>query len=372
MILVDATPLQSEHRLRGVGSYLRHLITAIESLNNKVHYLVSSIDEDQAKDLLPKERTHVIWRLHKPAQVYWMYNELSLRLALSLHKPTSFLAPDFNGLIVNPYGKTTAILHDLTALKLNEPAPITNPSAYLSDLRWRVYVRKLRAAKQIIAISNAAKNDAVKMLGLSESSIHVVYHGVDHMHYNDSVGKGKFSGEPTYFLHLGGLNSNKNQTRILEAFAKLARDFQTINLYFAGPWNTDNLAWLERQRAELNLGERVRHLGYVAYKDLPSLYGNALAFLFPSLEEGFGMPVLEAMASGAPVITSNCSSLPEVAGDAALLVDPYATDSILSAMKRLLESSEEQTRLRNLGFQHAARFTWGATAQQTLAILGAG
>lgn len=371
MILVDATPLQSEHRLRGVGSYLRHLIAAIESSSANVHYLVSSVDQDHTKNFLPRERTHIMWRLHKPAQVYWMYNELSLRLALGIHKPTSFLAPDFNGLVVNPYGKTTAILHDLTALKLNEPAPITNPSAYLSDLRWRVYARKLRYAKQIIAISNAAKQDAVKMLGLSENNIHVVHHGVDHDHYKNSVGKGKFAGKPPYFLHLGGLNSNKNQMRILGAFAELTRDFQNISLYFAGPWSADNLAWLERQSSQLNLGERVKHLGYVAYEDLPSLYGNALAFLFPSLEEGFGMPVLEAMASGAPVITSDCSSLPEVAGDAALLVDPYATASILSGMKRLLESPEARIRLRSLGFQHAARFTWGATAQRTLAILGA-
>lgn len=371
MILIDATSLQSEHRLRGVGSYLRHLITAIEASSQEVHYLVSSVDQNHTKNFLPQERTHVMWRLHKPAQVYWAYNELSLRLALQLYKPTYFLAPDFNGLVVNPYGRTTAILHDLTALKLNEPAPMTNPSAYLSDLRWRVYARKLRVAKQIIAISSAAKQDAVKMLGLSENKIHVVHHGVDHTHYKDSVGKGKFSGEPSYFLHLGGLNSNKNQTRILEAFANLARDFQNINLYFAGPWNADNLAWLERQRSELNLGERVKHLGYIAYEDLPSLYGNALAFLFPSLEEGFGMPVLEAMASGSPVITSNCSSLPEVAGDAALLVDPYSTESILLAMKGLLESREERTRLRSLGFQHAARFTWEATAKQTLEIVGA-
>jgi glycosyltransferase involved in cell wall biosynthesis len=372
MILVDATPLQSEHRLRGVGSYLRHLIAAIErSSSANVHYLVSSVDQDHTKDFLPEERTHVMWRLHRPAQVYWSYNELSLRLALALHKPKSFLAPDFNGLVVNPYGVTTAILHDLTALKLNEPAPITNPSVYLSNLRWRVYARKLRAAKQIIAISNAAKRDAVKLLGLSEAKIHVVHHGVDHTHYRDSVGKGKFAQMPSYFLHLGGLNSNKNQTHILEAFASLAGAVNDIHLYFAGPWNADNLAWLERQRSELNLGERVKHLGYVAYEDLPSLYGNALAFVFPSLEEGFGMPVLEAMASGAPVITSNCSSLPEVAGDAALLVDPYATTSILAAMKRILECPEERTRLRRLGFQHAARFTWEATAQQTLQIVGA-
>jgi glycosyltransferase involved in cell wall biosynthesis len=372
MILVDATPLQSEHRLRGVGSYLRHLITAMEASSANVHYLVSSVDQDQVKDLLPEERTHVMWRPHRPAQVYWLYNELSLRLALGLHKPTSFLAPDFNGLLPNPYGQTTAILHDLTALKLEEPAPITKPSAYLSSLRWRVYARKLRAAKQIIAISNAAKGDAVRMLGLAEDKIHVVHHGVDHDHYQPSIGKGKFAGEPAYFLHLGGLNSNKNQTRILGAFAELAREHTTINLYFAGPWNADNLAWLERQRFTLNLGERVKHLGYISYEDLPSLYGNALAFLFPSLEEGFGMPVLEAMASGAPVITSNCSSLPEVAGTAALLVDPYATESILSAMKRLLELPEERIRLRHLGFHHAARFTWQATAGQTLAILGAG
>ena len=116
----------------------------------------------------------------------------------------------------------------------------------------------------------------------------------------------------------------------------------------------------------------MKHLGYVADQNLSSLYRNALAFVFPSLEEGFGLPVLEAMACGTPVITSNRSSLPEVAGEAALLVDPLSTHALASALSRLLASPDERARLRRLGLERAAQFTWRKTVQETLRHLEAG
>lgn len=127
---------------------------------------------------------------------------------------------------------------------------------------------------------------------------------------------------------------------------------------------------IERHAAELGVAERVRFTGYVADADLPALLGGALAFVFPSLYEGFGMPVLEAMACGAPVLTSTTSSLPEVAADAALLVDPEDTAAIAAGLARLAADPALRAELRARGLLRAAQFTWERCAEETLRVLG--
>lgn len=371
MMLIDATPLQSEHRLRGVGAYLRQLILAIEALGEvRPEYLVSTIGLEHVEGILPKDRLSKRYRPHQPAQVYWLYNELFLRRALYQLKPKVFFAADFNGLVVNPFGWTVAVLYDLTAIKLQAGARM-NPSLLLSELRWRVYYhKKLRRADRIVAISHSAKRDAVELLGIPESTIQVIHLGIDHHHFTPSMGKGRYAKHGPYFVNIGGRNDNKNQARLLEAFARVAKNDPNVQLFFAGPWHDSDLAWLRASRDRLGLGERVRHLGYVSEDDLPSLYGNALAFVFPSLEEGFGLPVLEAMASGTPVITSNRSSLPEVAGEAALLVDPLSVAALAEAMRVVLDQADQRQAYREKGVRWAANFTWQKTAQETLKALG--
>ncbi|PYE55660.1 glycosyltransferase family 4 protein [Deinococcus yavapaiensis] len=372
-VLIDATALQSEHRARGVGAYVRELIRAIEALDHprvRVHYLVSTVERGFTASL-PTDRTIAVYRPHRPAQVYWFYNELALRHALLHVRPHVFLAPDFNGLVRNPYGKTVAVLHDLNHLAMGVPPQqkSLSLSERLSMLRWNAYHKKLRQADRILAISGNAKHDAASRLGLPETRIHVVHHGVDHERFKVPHAETASADHPPYFMHVGASNSNKNQARLLEAFALVARTHPTVRLYFAGPWMPSDLVWLEAETARLNLHERVRHLGFVASDDLPGLYANSAAFVFPSLEEGFGLPVLEAMASGAVVITSNTSALPEVAGNAALLVDPHNVKSIAEAMRRVLHEPETARRLRAAGVAHAQRFSWSETARRTLEFL---
>jgi glycosyltransferase involved in cell wall biosynthesis len=133
-------------------------------------------------------------------------------------------------------------------------------------------------------------------------------------------------------------------------------------------WLTESI---ERRAAELGVAERVRFTGYVADEDLPALLSGALAFVLPSLYEGFGMPVLEAMACGAPVLASNTSSLPEIAGDAALLVDPTDTAALADGLARLAANAELRDELRARGLARAAAFTWDRCAEETLAVLRA-
>lgn len=367
-ILVDATPLQSEHRLRGVGHYLHSLLATNAFARSDAWYLLSHFEPSALKLTLPSQQSIRLPRPHKPAQVYWLYNELALRTALLSKRPKVLFAPDFNGLVANPFGSTVAVLHDLTALKL-EPTANPNLSEHLSNLRWSAYYAKLKRTKRLIVISESVKQDAIKLLNLGPERLEVVHHGVNHELFRPSVGKGAYAAHPPYFVNLGARNTNKNQARLLEAFSLVARTHPDVTLFFAGPWGPADLKWLEDARLSLSLGDRVRHLGYVPDKDLPSLYGNALAFVFPSLEEGFGMPILEAMACGAPVITSNQGALAEVAQDAALLVDPRSVADLANAMERVLKRASLRTSLRDKGFEHASSFTWEGAAQKTLEIL---
>ncbi|MEM7736736.1 MAG: glycosyltransferase family 1 protein [Deinococcota bacterium] len=379
-MLIDATPLQSEHRLRGVGAYLRALIRALEAeLTNTPkppQYLLTWQPQQKLLPVLesvniPLERTILLPRPHRPAQVYWLYNEVTLRYALLRTRPDVLFAPDFNGLVVNPFGSTVAVLHDLTELKLqleaNRPSG-TSLSEKLSTLRWQAYYRKLRAAKHIITISESVKQDAARLLNLPAERLHVVYHGLDQTRYYP-VDSGEYADHPPYFVNIGGRNDNKNQVNIIEGFASMAVEHPDVQLYFAGPWHQTDLDWLEQQAATHNLTGRIRHLGYVPDESMTSLYSHALGFVFPSLEEGFGLPVLEAMACGAPVITSNRSSLPEVAGDAGLLVNPQNPDEIANAMRQLAGDENLRHTLRDKGIARAKTFTWQRTAQETLEVI---
>ena len=371
-LLIDASALQSEHRLRGVGAYLRALLDAFEELALRPRYLTSTLGEPTG---LPPERTTQVYRPHRPAQMYWMYNELAMRTVLSRVRPEVFFAPDFNGLVHNPYGRTVSVLHDLTHLKLGEPSgPERHRARGLSEgldrLRWRAYEHKLRRVDRIVAVSESSRQDAVRLLGIDPERVHVVHHGVDHTRFSAGQGRGPFAGGPPYFVHLGGRNENKNQARLLAAFAQIADEQPELQLYFAGPWAPIDHDWLRAETTRLGLQGRVKHIGYVPDADLSSLYGNSLGFVFPSLEEGFGLPVLEAMASGAAVITSDRSSLPEVAGDAALLVDPTDPEAIAAAMTVLLGDSRRADGLRAAGLARAAQFTWQETARQTLKVIG--
>lgn len=371
-LLIDATPLQSEHRLRGIGAYVRQLITAIEDIGEvKPYYLISSFGETEASKALPRERTVVVPRPHAPLQIYWLYNELILRGVLRRVRPDAFLAVDPSGVVTNPFGVTVAVLYDLTLLKsLKEPGPKKRAtlSEKLRDFRLHTYYHvKLEQVEHLISISENAKHDAIKFLNVREKNITPIHLGVDRERFAP-IQRNDTALAPSYLLNLGGRNENKNQARLLEAFASIAAEQPEWQLHFAGPWQASDRVWLQERSAALGIAERVKYIGYVSDAELPDLYRNAVAFVFPSLQEGFGLPVLEAMACGTPVVTSQCSSLPEVAGDAALLVDPRSVASIAASLRRLIDEGERE-RLRARGLLQAAKFSWHQTASLTIETL---
>jgi glycosyltransferase involved in cell wall biosynthesis len=236
----------------------------------------------------------------------------------------------------------------------------------------RLYLRALtrasvRRARRVITVSEHAAEEAQRLLDLNPGKIDVVYHGVDpRFHPRSAADVAAFrehQGLPERFvLFLGTLEPRKNLVRLIEAFHRL--DAPDVALVLAGGrgWYEEEIfASVER----LNLTERVIFPGYVPGEDLPLWYDAATVFAYPSLYEGFGMPVTEALASGVPTLTSDRSSLPEAAGDAALLVDPTDVDAIAQGLHRLLTDGTLRETLRQRGLSHAAQFTWQRMAAQT-------
>jgi len=242
-------------------------------------------------------------------------------------------------------------------------------------LRWST-AWNARQATAVLADSEATRRDLLSLCPVDGAKVRVVYLGRDEGLAPVS-GRGRLDevrsryGIPgRYMLYLGTLQPRKNLDRLVEAFARLAGEpsLQGVDLVLAGKrgWLYESLF---ARVSRLGLEGRVLFPGYVSDADMAALYSGALATVFPSLYEGFGMPVLEAQSCGVPVVTSNNSSLPEVAGDAALQVDPTDVDAIASAIHRVVADETLRAELIRRGFENVKRFSWQKCAQETLAVL---
>ena len=253
--------------------------------------------------------------------------------------------------------RLTATLHDLTSWlmpELHTPANI-QADRYFAE-------RILKRAARLIAVSENTRQDAVRVLGIDPDRIDVIHSGVDERF---------FTAPPLvrtrpYVLFLGTIEPRKNLDTLLDGWEQVPRSIRDeFDFLIAGPlgWKSEaTLARLERNT------ESVQYLGYVPESDIPSLTAGAAAFAYVSLYEGFGFPVAQAMAAGVPVVTSNTSCLPEIAGAGALLVDPRSPAEIGSALSRLLESVELRRKFGAAGAAHAARYRWSECAQASFAF----
>ncbi|MDB9315871.1 glycosyltransferase family 1 protein [Spirulina sp. CS-785/01] len=256
--------------------------------------------------------------------------------------------------------RSIIMVHDLIPLHFpNSKSPL--------HYYHRYYLPKaVSQARHILCNSVATANDLVKLLDVTPRKITPIPLAYDRSHFRP-LDLPPRRGRP-YFLYLGRQDPYKNVKRLIEAFAVLP-NCQEYELWLAGP--TDNRytpQWQDLAR-ELGIRDQVKFMEYVSYEKLPTLLNQAIALVFPSLWEGFGLPVLEAMACGTPVITSSISALPEVAGDAAILVNPYKTAEISAAMDTLATDLTVRDTLSQLGLLRATEFTWAQTGEQTVELL---
>jgi glycosyltransferase involved in cell wall biosynthesis len=252
--------------------------------------------------------------------------------------------------------RLTATIHDMTAWTMPELHPSSNrrAEAAFADLA--------RRADRLIAVSQCTKDDAVRVLNLDPAKITVIHSGVADAFFDPPPidVRAKYSLTRPYVLYIGTIEPRKNIDTLIAAFEALPKDLrETHDLVLAGP-----MGWATPEtKAKL---AKTRYLGYVPEPDLAPLTAAATVFAYPSLYEGFGFPVAQAMAAGAPIITSNVSSLPEVAGDTALLIDPRSEAALREALLRLLTNPAERADLAARARLRADRYRWSTSAQNSL------
>jgi glycosyltransferase involved in cell wall biosynthesis len=366
----------------GIGRYARELISALIALESDHEYVIfaatGGLDGDRWKreseklrSARSKGRSSDVRFRTLPISDDWMARLWHrLRLPVPVETFTGpldvFYSPDF---VLPPTRRTTRTLltvHDLSYLHHPEHF-VPKLVRYLEQSVSRSVVR----ADWVLADSEATRSDLIAHLGAPSGKVKVLYSGVDSRFNEEKEPEegdllraryGLIAG--SYILSVGTIQPRKNYVRLIQAFAQL----QTHNLTNKQLVLAGGRGWLYEDifaEAERH-GDRVRILGFVDEADLPALYRNAVLFVFPSLYEGFGLPVLEAMASGVPVICSNVSSLPEVAGDAAMLVDPLNIEELAEAMMRALEDPDLRHKMAARGLAQAARFTWARAARHLL------
>lgn len=274
-------------------------------------------------------------------------------------------------LIQKPGLKTVVTIHDLGAEYLPK----------MHQVKQRLYLKwitnyQLKHASKLIAVSKATKEDLVKKVRINPTKVKVILEGYDKALFRPIKGEILVNSlkefdlvSGSYFLFVGTIQPRKNLERLIKAFYRflVTSNIKNSKLIIVGSkgWLSDSIFKLPKK---LGIEDKVKFLGRVEDKDLPALYSGAIALTFPSLFEGFGLPILEAEACDCPVLTSNISSMPEVAGKAALFVDPYSEESIKDGMVKIMDK-ELGTRLVELGKDNIKRFSWEKCARETLEVL---
>lgn len=298
-----------------------------------------------------------------------LWDQTCFRYLVMKHKPDVVFFPIQDGLFF-PSVKQIITVHDLHYIHFDKSMPECRHE--INPLRTKFYQYKmphiLERSAAVVAVSESTKQEIVDVFGINPDKIHVIYNGYDDLRFRTfeksqsildrySLQSGK------YFLFVGSILKHKNISRLVQAFARLGND---VMLVVSGICkDAEYLHDVKKTAADLGIREdRLRYLEYVADDDLPYLYNGAISYLLPSLHEGFGVPIIEAMACGTPVITSNCSAMPEVAGDAALLVDPYSVESIAAALHEILDNPRRVDSLRTAGLERAKMFSWSHSAQK--------
>lgn len=356
----------------GIGRYTRELVAALTAVDpdNAYHFFAAKnptaspvphpIPQAQNVQMhtapVDERWLYRLWyRLRLPLPVQWFTGGLDL-----FHSP-DFVLPPVHGRI-----PTLLTVHDLSFVHYPETFPERLVTYLNQVVPWSIH-----RATHVLADSQATKDDLTAVWQVPADKVTVLYSGV-HERFQPVADAQKRTavrqqyglGSAPYILAVGTVQPRKNYQMLIRAFQPVAQT-HPHNLIITGGkgWLfTEMMAEVGRQ----GLDGRVHFAGFVADADLPTLYSEADLFVFPSLYEGFGLPLLEAMGCGVPVITANTSSLPEVAGQAAVLLSPHEEAAWTAAMKQLLADPPERTRLTAAGFRQARQFTWQQSAHQLL------
>lgn len=368
LIGIDANEANVKKKV-GISEFAFELLREF-SISNIVDLKFTIYLKDNPLQDLPTQDNNWHYRVLKPGK-FW--TQWRLPLDLYLHRPrpdvfftTSHYAPRFSPV------PTVVSVMDLSYLYFPE---MFNTADLMQLKSWTSY--SVKKARKVVTISKSSKFDIIKEYKIPEEKIEVVYPGIKpaaypkpHV-YNMNTIKAKFGISNNYILFVGTLQPRKNISGLIEAFSKVStnrkvpKDLQLVIVGKKG-WLYEEIL---KKPQELKIEEKVKFLDFVSDDELTMIYKNAICFVLPSLYEGFGLPVLEAMKHECPVITSNVSSLPEAGGEAALYVDPLDINDISEKIQKVITDKNLRDKLVEKGKKQISKFSWEKTAKETLKVL---
>jgi len=365
---IIAWPLDDEKKT-GISFYVENLVKHLVSFGYDESLLLIRAKESEkyAKHevVIPTAKSKLGRGFQRLFSVPYVLNHSNLDI---IYFP--YYYPMLAGAAFLTRKKKVLTVHDLVPMLY----PETQPSMLEARIWARTLERSIKSFCKITTVSEHTKADVIKYFGISEDLIDVIYPGYNPIFrrvYNEACRdkmraqlKEKFNISSPFILFVGTLEPRKNVVRIIKAFSVLKRQHYPQKLVLVGKkgWKYDDIF---RTIESLQLEDDVLWTGYSSLEDMVALYNLADVFVFPSLYEGFGSPPLEAMACGTPVVTSNISSLPEVVGEAGLLVDPYDEQGIAEALRRIIDDKELRELLSQKGIERSSHFSWTLTATKT-------
>jgi glycosyltransferase involved in cell wall biosynthesis len=364
-IAIDALEVSLNKRV-GMGNYADNLIRSLALIDQNNNYTLYVNRLQNEYDLI-KQENFKYKKLNSPLiRSFWSQCRLPLELMFKkpdiLHLPTGHKVP------FNCPAHTLVTIHDLAFVKF--------PQYFENSVKWRCLrftEHAIAKAEKIIAISESTKKDILEYYKVDPRKVEVIYHGVD-AEFKQIKNKPmidavclKYGINSPFVLFVGVLQPRKNISRLIRAFKQVLNYRRDLQLVIAG-----NKGWMYEEifntLKQSGIAERVVFTGYVEKPDVVCLLNAAKVFVLPSLYEGFGMPILEAMACGVPVVSSNVSSMPEIVNDAGILVDPYNEDAIAQALLDIISNPQLADQLIARGLKIVQNFTWEKTARKTLKL----
>jgi glycosyltransferase involved in cell wall biosynthesis len=352
----------------GIGTYIRNVLRQLSRLDQHTEFVLFCRPEDAAglqelgENFRPTPET---------AGNYSIAEQWKIPLAIRREGVTLFHAPHYVLPALVPC-RSVVTIHD--CIHLMFPQYLPNPVAY-RYARTSIAIAARRATR-VLTVSESSKRDILRFVDAEPSKIDVIYNayderfGVEPKEEDVVRVRERFQLHDEFVLYAGNVKPHKNLERLIDAFHLVRkRGLDHLKLVLIGD-DISKYAALRRAVHRHQLHNYVRFLGYVPEETLAVMYRLTGVFVFPSLYEGFGLPPLEAMASGTPVVTSNVSSLPEVAGDAAMLVDPYEPEAIADGIYRVLTDESLRSDMRRKGLERARQFSWEQSVRRVRDIYG--
>jgi glycosyltransferase involved in cell wall biosynthesis len=361
-IAIDARKLRDF----GIGTYIRNLLRHLSRLDRDTEFVVLCSDEDLG---FAAELGENFRAVPERSGGYSLREQFAVPMDLRREGANLFHAPHYVLPPLTPC-RSVVTIHDCIHLRFPEYLPNRLGYAYARSFLW---VAAHRSA-HVFTVSEASKRDILSYFRIPESKISVIYNAIDERFHEEPPAdevervRDRYQLNDPFVLYAGNIKPHKNIERLIEAFHILRRgELEHVKLLIIGDEIT-KYAGLRRAVHRYKLHKHVRFFGFVPDATLAILYRLARVFVFPSLYEGFGLPPLEAMASGTPVVTSNVSSLPEVVGDAAMLIDPYEPEAIAGAVRRVLLDDRLRDDMRERGLARAREFSWDRSIRRVRAI----